>query len=70
MRLQITILFILAVFPVFLTAQLSLEPGFQLLERGAFAEAEVFFAAALDQEPDNRTARPWAATPVNVAVTR
>lgn len=57
MRLQLTTIFTQLVFPLFLAAQVQLEPGFALLEQGQFGQAEHFFAAALDEAPDNRTAR-------------
>lgn len=57
MRLHLITLSLLLTLPFFITAQVQLEPGFALLEQGQFGEAEHFFADALDQAPDNRTAK-------------
>lgn len=57
MRLHLLTLITLLAHPILLLAQPQLEPGFALLERGNFGEAEHFFATALDEAPDNRTAR-------------
>lgn len=57
MRLQLTTLYLLLTYPIFLFAQPQLETGFAMLENGEFDQAEHFFADALDQAPNNRTAK-------------
>lgn len=56
MKLHKSLLITFLFLPVLLLGQVALEPGFTLLEQGKFAAAEHFFAAALEQEPANRTA--------------
>ncbi len=56
MRLQTLLITLIIAVPFLLLGQVKLEPGFELLERGQFAQAERFFASALKQEPQNKTA--------------
>ena len=39
------------------TAQNPMEKGFQLLETGQFADAELFFKSYLEKDPNNKTAQ-------------
>lgn len=51
----LTIFFLFFILSV--TAQNSMQPGFTLLEKGQFEEAEVFFKTYLETEPTNKTAQ-------------
>lgn len=57
MRLQYYLPFFLFFLPLLLHAQSPLQPGFDLLDSGRFAQAEQFFAEVLQRQPGDRTAR-------------
>lgn len=55
MKLKITTFFFLIT--TLICAQEDINKGFQLLEKGDFQKAEVFFENYLKQDPDNKTAK-------------
>lgn len=54
-RNYFTIFFLLFILSI--TAQNKMQPGFELLEKGQFEEAETFFKTYLETEPSNKTAQ-------------
>lgn len=57
MKLHFSTILITWLIPVMAFAQSALEPGFEMLEQGNFAKAEIFFKSALEENPGQVTAR-------------